>query len=92
LISAIDGHRAGRQFTLWEAGERLPSQQPNSVMRCACGETFDSHRLEESRSASLISAQPMKFVERSHFTDPSAAACKLVEVSTATETTQEGRL
>jgi hypothetical protein len=31
-----------------KAGERLPSQRPNSMMRCACGKAFDSHRLEES--------------------------------------------
>ena len=39
-----------------------------------------------------ISAQPMKFVERSHFTDPGAAVCKVVEVANATETLQDGRI
>lgn len=33
---------------MWERGEKLPSQTPNSLMRCACGETFDSHRLEHN--------------------------------------------
>jgi hypothetical protein len=29
--------RTARKYALWKAGERLPSQQPNSMMRCACG-------------------------------------------------------
>jgi hypothetical protein len=33
---------------MWEAGEKLPSQQPNSLMRCPCGEVFDSHRIEST--------------------------------------------
>ncbi len=33
---------------MWEAGERLPSQKPNSLMRCPCGEIFDSHQLENN--------------------------------------------
>ena len=37
-----------RKYAMWEAGEQLPSQRPTSIMRCACGESFDSHRLEES--------------------------------------------
>lgn len=32
---------------MWAAGELLPSQKPNS-MRCPCGETFDSDRLEHT--------------------------------------------
>jgi hypothetical protein len=36
-------------------------------------------------------AQPMKFVEPSHFTDPDAAARKLLEIANATEPAQEGR-
>jgi hypothetical protein len=47
-------------------------------MRCTCGESFDSHRLEESLIH--VHPQPMKFVEPSHFTDPDAAARKLVEI------------
>jgi hypothetical protein len=35
-----------RKYVMWERGERLPSQRPNSMMRCPCGETFDSHKLE----------------------------------------------
>ena len=37
-----------RKYAMWEAGERLPSQRPTSIMRCTCGELFDSHRLDES--------------------------------------------
>src|SRR5882757_8832433 len=36
---------AKRTEAMWERGERMPSQKTNSLMRCACGETFDSHRL-----------------------------------------------
>ena len=32
-----------RKYAMWERGEKLPSQQPSSLMRCPCGETFDSH-------------------------------------------------
>jgi hypothetical protein len=32
-----------RKRAMWAAGEPLPSQKPNSMMRCPCGETFDSH-------------------------------------------------
>jgi hypothetical protein len=74
-----------------ETGERLPSQRPTSIMRCACGESFDSHRLEE-RSAFPISAQPMKFVEPSPFNDPDAAARKLVEIANTIEPAQDGRI
>jgi hypothetical protein len=34
-----------RKYAMWERGERMPSQIPNSMMRCPCGETFDGHRL-----------------------------------------------
>jgi hypothetical protein len=34
----------------------------------------------------------MKFVEPSHFTDPGAAARKLVEIANATEAVQDGRI
>jgi hypothetical protein len=33
---------------MWEAGERFPSQKPSSLMKCPYGETFDSHRLENT--------------------------------------------
>jgi hypothetical protein len=45
-VSSATGRRGN--MPMWEAGERLPSQRPTSIMRCACGESFDSHRLEES--------------------------------------------
>jgi hypothetical protein len=37
-----------RKYAMWEAGQRLPSQKPSSLMECPCGETFDSHRLEHT--------------------------------------------
>src|SRR5260370_6699006 len=37
-----------RKYAMWEAGERFPSQKPSSLMKCPCGETFDSHRLEHT--------------------------------------------
>jgi hypothetical protein len=30
---------------MWERGERFPSQTPNLLMPCPCGNTFDSHML-----------------------------------------------
>jgi hypothetical protein len=32
-----------RKYAMWERGELAPSQKPNTLMRCSCGETFDSH-------------------------------------------------
>jgi hypothetical protein len=32
-----------RKYEMWERGELLPSQRPNTMMRCPCGERFDSH-------------------------------------------------
>jgi hypothetical protein len=37
-----------RKYAMWQRGERFPSQMPNTLMRCPCGETFDSHRLEHT--------------------------------------------
>jgi hypothetical protein len=37
-----------RKYATWRAGERLPSQKRSSLMRCPCGEIFDSHRLENT--------------------------------------------
>jgi hypothetical protein len=37
-----------RKYAMWARGERMPSQKPSSMMRCPCGETFDSHRLEHT--------------------------------------------
>jgi hypothetical protein len=37
-----------RKYAMWERGERMPSQWPNSLMTCPRGETFDSHRLEHT--------------------------------------------
>jgi hypothetical protein len=38
---ARDWHQ--RKYAMWERRELLPSQKPNSMMRCPCGTTFDSH-------------------------------------------------
>ncbi|MHC6151191.1 hypothetical protein [Bradyrhizobium elkanii] len=38
-----------RKQAMWDRGEKLPSQQPSSLMRCPCGATFDSHRPAESQ-------------------------------------------
>src|SRR5712675_442795 len=37
-----------RKYALWDAGEKLPSQKPCSLMKCPCGEVFDSHRLQHT--------------------------------------------
>jgi hypothetical protein len=37
-----------RKYAMWERGDKLPSQRPNSLMRCRCGNVFDSHRLEHT--------------------------------------------
>jgi len=37
-----------RKYAMWARGERMPSQMPSSLMRCRCGETFDSHRLDRT--------------------------------------------
>jgi hypothetical protein len=31
-----------------ERGELMPPQKPNSMMRCRCGTTLDSHKLEHT--------------------------------------------
>jgi len=28
-----------RKYAMWQAGERLPSQKPSTLMRCPCGES-----------------------------------------------------
>jgi hypothetical protein len=32
-----------KKYAMWERGERLPSQEPSSTMRCPRGKVFDSH-------------------------------------------------
>jgi hypothetical protein len=32
-----------QKYAAWARGEKMPSQMPNSMMRCPCGEMFDSH-------------------------------------------------
>jgi hypothetical protein len=36
------------KYAMWERGEKLPTEIPSSMMRCACGARFDSHRLEKN--------------------------------------------
>jgi hypothetical protein len=36
-----------RKYVMWD-GEKFPSQKPSSLMRCPCGEVFDSHLLEHT--------------------------------------------
>jgi hypothetical protein len=43
---ARDWHE--KKYAMWAAGEKLPSQKPSSLMRCPCGEVFDSHRPENT--------------------------------------------
>jgi hypothetical protein len=51
-----------RKYAIWKAGERMPSQRPSSIMRCACGETFDSHRPDEV----LIHVPHITATQRAH--------------------------
>jgi hypothetical protein len=37
-----------RKYAMWEAGERMPSQKPSSLMRCPCGEMIDTHRIQDT--------------------------------------------
>jgi hypothetical protein len=37
-----------QKYAMWKRGERLPTQKPNSLMTCPCGQMFDSHRLEDT--------------------------------------------
>jgi hypothetical protein len=84
--------RTARKYAMWEAGERLPSQRPNSIIRCTCCESFDSHRLDESLIHVPHLSAAMKFVEPNPFTDPDATARKLLEIANATEPAQDGRI
>jgi hypothetical protein len=35
--------RTALKYAMWERREKMLSQKPNTMMRCPCGETFDSH-------------------------------------------------
>jgi hypothetical protein len=37
-----------RKYAMWEAGEKLPTQTPSSIMPCVCGVRFDAHKPQES--------------------------------------------
>jgi hypothetical protein len=32
-----------KKYAMWARGELMPSQRPNSMMTCPCGQRFDSH-------------------------------------------------
>jgi hypothetical protein len=36
-----------RKYAMWQAGEKLPSQKPSTLMKCVCVQQFDSHRIED---------------------------------------------
>src|SRR6266851_4808770 len=57
-----------RKYAMWEVGEKFPSQKPNSLMTCPCGEVFDSHRLEKA----LIH---VPHITAAHASRASPAAC-----------------
>jgi hypothetical protein len=42
-VMLATGPPRNMQYAMWERGELLPSQKPNSWMGCPCGERFDSH-------------------------------------------------
>ena len=53
LDGAFDGYRRDGEWRAEIAaaharGEKLPTELPNSLMRCICGVTFDSHQPTES--------------------------------------------
>jgi hypothetical protein len=37
-----------RKYAMWEAGEKMPSQKPSSLMKCLCGATIDTHRIQDT--------------------------------------------
>jgi hypothetical protein len=37
-----------QKYAMWKRGERMPSQKPSSLVRCPCGQVFDSHRPKET--------------------------------------------
>jgi hypothetical protein len=37
-----------KKYAMRDSGERFPFEKPNSMMRCPCGETFNSHLLEHT--------------------------------------------
>ena len=83
-----------RKYAMWKGGEPLPSQKPNTNMRCPCGERFDSH----DPSAATFTAnrfmrpKPVKFAADRPYDDPEAAARKLVEIANSVEAVQDGRI
>jgi hypothetical protein len=39
---------SAEKYAMHERGELMPTQKPNSMMPCSCGETFDSHKMEDT--------------------------------------------
>jgi hypothetical protein len=44
----IDGAGVAASIPVRARGEKLPTEFPNSMMRCICGITFDSHKPAEN--------------------------------------------
>ena len=72
-----------RKYDMWERGELLPSQKPNSMMRCAYGESFDSHdpaggyaHCGQPRPSTTLTAHKPRHSEalRAGFPHPAAGA------------------
>jgi hypothetical protein len=59
---------------------------------CACCPEEFVWKIQGCRCCRPWYPQPMKFVEPSHFTDPDAAARKLVLIANATDAVQDGRI
>jgi hypothetical protein len=51
-----------RKYAMRKTGEKFPSQRPSSLMKCPCGETFDSHRLEHT----MVHVPHMTEAQRAH--------------------------
>ena len=84
-----------RKYDMWARGELLPSQKPNTMMGCPCGERFDSHDPAGSyvHRRHIYEAQSvMKFAAERPYADPEAAARKLIEIANSVEAVQDGRI
>ncbi len=38
-----------RKYAMWQAGEKLPSQKPSTLMKCVCVQQFDSNTASKKR-------------------------------------------
>jgi hypothetical protein len=84
-----------RKYETWTTGEKLPLQEPSSMIRCPCGEMFDSHRLENTliHVPHITAEHKSREVRRPRpFGDPEAAVRKLIEIANAAEPVQDARI